>query len=373
MTNVIQFQFDTHAIRTIADEHGEPWFAASDVCAVLGYRNAPDAVAKHCREKGIAKRDTLTSKGQQSLIFINEGNLYRLIVKSRKPEAERFEQLVMEEILPSIRKTGSYTAPTKRQPKALPNGLSLEQQASIKELVKARVEALPKAKQAKAAITCWSALKSKFGCTYKEIAPEQFSEAVSLVARVVLEGELLAPEQPKHLATLPAPRKIRSRDDLSFTQRDAEGRLINWHMPHRANNWHEHYGIGEIWFSELIELARHDPREGYHAMKYAGEDMVRYWNNGHVSGFFDRMAQWALTAILNIPDGPRLPFTPPKLGIPPREGMEHYLAAAVPRQPLTPDEQEAIDAQAWQEAAEVQRHWFQLRRQQLLASKPPRY
>lgn len=87
---------------------------------------------------------------------------------------------------------------------------------------------------------------------------------------------------------------------------------------------------------------------------------------------FDRMAQWALTAILNTPDGPRLPFTPPNLGIPPREGMEHYLAAAVPHQPLTPEEQEAVDAQAWQEAAEVQRHWFQLRRQQLLDNKRAR-
>ena len=54
-------------------------------------------------------------------------------------------------------------------------------------------------KQAKAAITCWSALKSKFGCTYKEIAPEQFTEAVSLVARLPLEGELLEAEQPKPL------------------------------------------------------------------------------------------------------------------------------------------------------------------------------
>jgi len=82
----------------------------------------------------------------------------------------------------------------KRRAKALPNGLTLEQQDSVKQLVKARVEALPQNKQAKAAITCWSALKSKFGTSYKEIAPEQFSEALSLVARLPLdgmEGELL--------------------------------------------------------------------------------------------------------------------------------------------------------------------------------------
>lgn len=83
--------------------------------------------------------------------------------------------------------------------KALPNGLSHDQQDAIKGLVKARVEALPQSKQAKAAITCWSALKSKFGCTYKEIEPAQFAEALSLVARLPLEGELLEAERPKPL------------------------------------------------------------------------------------------------------------------------------------------------------------------------------
>lgn len=82
-------------------------------------------------------------------------------------------------------------APARRKQKALPNGLSIEQQDAIKGLVKARVDALPPKQRAKAAITCWSSLKSKFGCTYKEIEPERFSDAVSLVARVPLEGEYI--------------------------------------------------------------------------------------------------------------------------------------------------------------------------------------
>ncbi|CAM5392714.1 hypothetical protein SSTU70S_00880 [Stutzerimonas stutzeri] len=82
-------------------------------------------------------------------------------------------------------------AKEKRAPKALPNGLSIDQQDAIKALVKARVEALPKEKQAKAAVTCWSALKSKFGCSYKKIESDQFAEAVGLVARIELEGEWL--------------------------------------------------------------------------------------------------------------------------------------------------------------------------------------
>ncbi len=166
---------------------------------------------------------------------------------------------------------------------------------------------------------------------------------------------------------LPAPCSIRSRDDLSFTKRDAEGRMLNWFMPDRSNNWHEHYGIGEIWFSEIVELARHNPKEAYHTMRFAGPELTRYWNHGHPDGFFDRMARWAMAAILANPTEPQLPFDLPCLGIPPREGMDFHLAAAVPRQPLTPAEQDAIDKQAWQEAAECQRHCYEHRRYDLMA------
>jgi hypothetical protein len=88
--------------------------------------------------------------------------------------------------------------------KALPGGLTLEQQDAVKALVRSRVEVLPKAKQGKAAITCWSSIKSKFGVkTYKEVPPEQFGEVLSLVARLPLEGEHIPAGQPD-----PAPEKI---------------------------------------------------------------------------------------------------------------------------------------------------------------------
>lgn len=51
------FSFESTSVRTFADDHGEPWFCAADVCAVLGYRNPSDAVAKHCRTPGVAKRE----------------------------------------------------------------------------------------------------------------------------------------------------------------------------------------------------------------------------------------------------------------------------------------------------------------------------
>jgi hypothetical protein len=86
------------------------------------------------------------------------------------------------------------TASSSGRSKALPNGLTVDQQDAIKKLVKARVDELPQDQRAKAAITCWSALKSHFGCSYKEISPEKFTDAISLVARQVLVGELVEPE-----------------------------------------------------------------------------------------------------------------------------------------------------------------------------------
>lgn len=111
MSNQVQFpvfNFNSSQVRVIVDPNQEPWFCGSDVCSILGYVNAPDAMKKHCKEAGIAKRYISHSSGRKEAIFINEPNLYRLIIKSRKPEAEKFEAWVFEEVLPQIRKTGKY-------------------------------------------------------------------------------------------------------------------------------------------------------------------------------------------------------------------------------------------------------------------------
>nr|DAP10218.1 MAG TPA: repressor domain protein [Caudoviricetes sp.] len=101
---------------------GKPYFVATDVATALGYTNPRKAVNDHC--KGVTKRDTPTSSGVQSMSYINEGDLYRLIMKSKLPSAEKFERWVMDEVLPSIRKTGGYNKPmtTSEQIKLLAQG-----------------------------------------------------------------------------------------------------------------------------------------------------------------------------------------------------------------------------------------------------------
>ena len=93
------------SIRTF-EQDGKVLFCGLDIAVALGYSNPRDALRRHC--KGVVKRDTLTEGGPQQLSFIPEGDVYRLIVHSKLPSAERFERWVFDEVLPSIRKHGAY-------------------------------------------------------------------------------------------------------------------------------------------------------------------------------------------------------------------------------------------------------------------------
>lgn len=106
--NLITFNNpDFGEVRTL-EEDGKVLFCASDVAKALGYARPADAVTQHC--KGSVKRRVLTDGGVQESKFIPEGDVYRLIVRSKLPTAERFESWVFDEVLPAIRKNGGYIA-----------------------------------------------------------------------------------------------------------------------------------------------------------------------------------------------------------------------------------------------------------------------
>lgn len=96
-------------IRTL-EENGKVLFCGSDVANALGYVNTKDALARHCKIDGVAFHDLIDSLGRtQHVKFITEGNLYRLVAHSKLPEAEKFEAWVFDEVLPTIRRKGSYS------------------------------------------------------------------------------------------------------------------------------------------------------------------------------------------------------------------------------------------------------------------------
>lgn len=101
------FIYESDKIRTLLDEEGEPWFVANDIASILGYNKTSHAIRILDEdEKGAQIVGTLG--GPQKLAVINESGLYSLILLSRKPEIKKFKRWVTAEVLPSIRKTGSY-------------------------------------------------------------------------------------------------------------------------------------------------------------------------------------------------------------------------------------------------------------------------
>lgn len=110
MNDLTVFNFESQPIRTYADENGEPWFCLSDTCTALNIRQYR---VDRLPRKGVTNCRTLTKGGNQELTFVNEPNLYRLVFRSNKPEAQKFADWVYSEVLPSIRKTGSYAVANK--------------------------------------------------------------------------------------------------------------------------------------------------------------------------------------------------------------------------------------------------------------------
>lgn len=93
------------SVRTV-DVDGKTYFVANDVAKALGYVETAKAVRTHC--KGVSEMDIPSNGGIQKMKIIPEGDIYRLVIKSQLPTAERFERWVFDEILPSIRRNGMY-------------------------------------------------------------------------------------------------------------------------------------------------------------------------------------------------------------------------------------------------------------------------
>ena len=119
MNDLTVFDFEAHEVRVI-DQNGEPWFVAKDVCKVLGISNHRDAISKlDADEKGVSLTDTLG--GSQQTSIINESGLYTIVLRCRDATTvgtvpHRFRKWVTSEVLPSIRKTGSYGLPQVKDP-----------------------------------------------------------------------------------------------------------------------------------------------------------------------------------------------------------------------------------------------------------------
>lgn len=93
----------------VIERNNEPWFVGKDVAEALGYSQPAKAIREHVKDthKGVSEMDT--PGGRQQIIIIDEAGLYSLVLRSKLPAAEAFQEWVVAEVIPSIRKTGSYS------------------------------------------------------------------------------------------------------------------------------------------------------------------------------------------------------------------------------------------------------------------------
>ena len=102
-------------IRTVVIEN-EPWFVGKDVAVALGYKDTADSIKRHVDNEDKLTRCFTASGQKREMIVINESGLYSLILSSKLPTAKKFKHWVTSEVLPTIRKTGTYTKPVDNRP-----------------------------------------------------------------------------------------------------------------------------------------------------------------------------------------------------------------------------------------------------------------
>lgn len=123
--NVMNFAFNSQAVRVIAEDVSKPLFVARDVAALLGYKKPENAVKAHCKKSSTC---SLVSGGQvRNMLVIPEADVWRLVMRSELTEAEAFQDWVCETVLPELRTNGGYVL---GQESLSPELLALQQEAN---------------------------------------------------------------------------------------------------------------------------------------------------------------------------------------------------------------------------------------------------
>lgn len=250
----IPFRFEKHDIRVVHID-GEPHFAGKDVCDALGYADHTNAMKQHC--KGVVKRHPLwTTGGIQELRVLAESDVLRLIVNSALPSAEAFEHWVFEEVLPSIRKTGTYSMPT--APAKPPNraAQSLLSDAKAIDFIGNMVAKVPGARADVVAAIKLRMIEERTG-----LPATQFGGALpaeSLVIAVKLNpteiGRRLTPKlSPIRVNALLIGLGLQRKSESGYVLTEAGAAHGEVH-PFQAKN--KHVGDQIDWYESVVEAVR---------------------------------------------------------------------------------------------------------------------
>ena len=191
----------------ITDIHGQPWLRSFQIGSALGYKNPSSDMAKLYDRNADEFTDSMTqvielptAGGKQQVRVFSLRGCHLLGMLARTKVAKEFRHWVLDVLEKEVSGSLHPQSPCK----ALPNGLTHEQQAEVKALHNILLQSVPFEKQKALAITLWSAVKSKFKVGYKDVPPEQFPEVLSLMARVAVEkGAQYREAEAVNLETVP--------------------------------------------------------------------------------------------------------------------------------------------------------------------------
>lgn len=229
MSNIMPFQFESKEVRAITHEDGSVWFIAKDVCEVLELANTTKAIEGLDEDE----RNTLTlsegNRGNPNVNIISESGLYKLTFRSNKPEAKRLTKWVTSEVLPTIRKTGSYSLPSAEKPSVLKN--RTDEAKEIRLLSKTFAGLVKdfmalKYTKEQAELSAANALRPVFGCDPRErLALPALEDAVQERRLNPTEiGVLLGGLSAKKVNLLLAQEGFQFRDEFRVWQPTEKGK-----------------------------------------------------------------------------------------------------------------------------------------------------
>ena len=195
MSNLSVFTFAENAQLRSLTINSEPYFVATDLAVLLGYRTASDAV-RMLDDDEYMTTAVMTKGGEQAMIVVSESGFYALCLKSRKPEAKPLRKWVTSEVLPAIRKTGRYEVPTG-------DTITNAQQVAIQQAVARRAK-----KTAAHYQTIYRAIKARYQIPrYTELPKAQYEDCM----RFIQEVDLSVPEVPESKPTMIEPPKTEAK------------------------------------------------------------------------------------------------------------------------------------------------------------------
>ena len=250
MSAIIPFSFESHAVRVQVDAAGSPWFNATDVCDALEMGNPSQAIKSHVDTDDLQKLEVIDNLGRtQRANHVNESGLYALILGSTKESAKRFKRWVTSEVLPAIRKSGTYSGGTKLA--ALP--APTHDRVSAILLIGAAVAKVPGVKAGIAAAAMLTCIQENTGITTEVLRRALPAANEPMCALNATQLGKLLNRSPKATNRLLSDNGLQTRNDRDEWELTETGEAWVEAMPYSRNG---HSGYQILWNPAVAEMLK---------------------------------------------------------------------------------------------------------------------